>query len=45
MQFCNEQIGPSHYFHLHARAPPTAVLKCVDERIGEGGNGQWVDCN
>ena len=33
MQFCNEQIRTSHYFHLHARAPPTAVPGCVDERI------------
>ena len=26
--------GRSHYFHLHARAPPTEMPGCVDERIG-----------
>ena len=25
--------GPSHYFHLHARAPPTEVPGCEDERM------------
>ena len=31
--FAMNKEGPSHYFHLHARAPPTAVPGCVDERI------------
>ena len=31
--FAMNKQGPSHYFHLHARVPPTAVPGCVDERI------------
>ena len=27
------KLGPIHYFHLHARAPPKAVPGCVDERM------------
>ena len=25
--------GLSHYFHLHAQAPPAVVPGCVDERM------------
>ena len=31
--FAMSKQGPSHYFHLHARAPPMAVPGCVDERM------------
>ena len=33
------QRGPSHYFHVHVRAPPTAVPGCVDGRINLAGFG------
>ena len=36
VKICNftmSKEGPSDYFHLHARAPPTAVPGCVDKRI------------
>ena len=29
--FAMSKKGPSHYFHLYARAPPMAVPGCVDE--------------
>ena len=32
--FAMSKQGPGHYFHLHARVPPTAVPGYVDERIG-----------
>ena len=32
MQWANKDPG-SHYFHLHARAPPAAVPGCEDKRI------------
>ena len=31
--FSMNKYGASHCFHLHARAPPTAVPGCVDERM------------
>ena len=31
--FAMSKQGPSHYFHLYVRAPPTAVPGCVDERM------------
>ena len=34
--FAMRKQGLSHYFHLHVRAPPTAVPRCVDERIYPG---------
>ena len=34
--------GPSHYFHLHARAPPTAVPGCVDERISSSSSSCFI---
>ena len=36
VKICNSAMnkqGPSHYFHLHARAPPTAVPGYVDKRF------------
>ena len=36
------KYGPGHYFHLHARAPPTAVPGCVDERITT--TLHWASC-
>ena len=40
--FAMSKQGPSHYFHLHARAPPTAVPGCVDKRIYECPIFKWV---
>ena len=33
--FAMSKQGPGHYFHLHARAPLTAVPGCVDKRMSK----------
>ena len=40
LQWANK--GPANYFHLHVRAPPTAVPGCVDERIYGWPIFKWV---